>query len=303
MRMPSLPSPQSCALTVLVTLVACGPSSPIVDAGGETTGEQTSDDSGGSSGTTTSTSDEPEPEPGTDQSTGDPSNGFINDPDEGGAAFQCDVWTQNCPAGEKCTFWANDGGGSWNATRCVEIDPEADEIGEPCTVEDSGTSGIDTCVFAAMCWNVDPETFEGTCVGLCGGDESDPFCEDPSMICVGRGPFLCLPTCCPLEQDCPQGQACYPFDNDFECAPDASGDMGGFGDPCEFINVCNPGLLCMGASAIPDCTGAFGCCTPFCEVGSTSCSLLHPELECVPWYEEGSASPGAEHVGACTVMQ
>ena len=57
-------------------------------------------------------------------------------------------------------YWANDGGGAWNATKCEEIPPEPDGVGEPCTVEISGTSGVDTCVLGAMCWDVDPETNE-----------------------------------------------------------------------------------------------------------------------------------------------
>ncbi|MEM7157062.1 MAG: ribulose phosphate epimerase [Myxococcota bacterium] len=250
------------------------------------------------------TSSAPEPaDDGGDASTSSPGNGFIDDPDGGGVGFECDPMVQDCPAGEKCMWWANDGGSAWNSTRCSPIYADPDEVGEPCEVEGNGVSGIDSCELGAMCWNLDPETNEGTCVGLCTGDESNPTCADPSMICEGRGPYLCLPTCCPIEQDCPDGQACYPVSHRFSCAPDASGDMGSFGDPCEFINVCNPGLLCIGAYAVPDCEGSAGCCSAFCEVGSSSCSLLHPDLECMPWYEEDQAPPGLDTIGACAVPE
>jgi hypothetical protein len=219
-------------------------------------------------------------------------------------SYECDLWAQDCPPGFKCNVWANDGGGAWNATACFPIPPDPDEAGEPCTVEGSGTSGMDTCELGAMCWDVDPETNEGFCVEYCQGEEANPFCEDPQMQCVGRDFHICVPLCCPLEQDCPEGQACYPINDEFSCAPDASGDLGAFGDPCEFINVCDPGLACLDASVAPPglpCEGAAGCCTAFCVAGSSWCSELDPAMDCVPWYEEGQAPPGFEHTGICVI--
>ncbi len=50
-------------------------------------------------------------------------------PDEvaGGIPF---IWAQDCPEGEKCMPWANDGGGSWNATRCSPLDPNPSAVGD-----------------------------------------------------------------------------------------------------------------------------------------------------------------------------
>src|SRR5690606_7229360 len=45
---------------------------------------------------------------------------FLNRPDTGSTA-ECDVFAQDCPPGEKCTFWADDGGSSWNALKCVPV--------------------------------------------------------------------------------------------------------------------------------------------------------------------------------------
>lgn len=294
--------PTSCVLLALVAAAGCGSKDSIAPFQAESSsssGEEPSDTS--SAAGTTMTPEEPETG---SESSSDSGSNFLGHPDGGGAAFECDTYTQNCPAGQKCMYWANDGGSSWNATRCSDIAPDADEVGEPCTVEGSGVSGIDSCVLGAMCWDVDPETHEGTCVELCMGTESAPLCSDPSMICSGRGPYLCLPTCCPIEQDCPEGQACYPILDTFSCAPDASGTAGGYGDSCEFINVCDPGLLCLGSSALPPglpCEGAAGCCTAFCETDKSSCSLLDPTLECTPWFDEGDAPPGLELIGACTL--
>ncbi len=229
--------------------------------------------------------------------------GFIMDPDGGGLSYECDLWAQDCPAGKKCNIWGNDGGSYWNARRCTPIDPDPDAPGEPCTVVESRVSGIDSCELGAVCWNVDPELLTGTCVAFCQGSEANPLCEDPTTHCEGREFALCLPSCCPLEQLCPEGTACYPTNHEFTCAPDASGELGAFRDPCEFLNVCDPGLFCADVEAVPDCEGSVGCCTEYCAVGSTSCAELDPALACVPWFEEGEAPPGYEHTGVCVLEQ
>jgi hypothetical protein len=79
--------------------------------------------------------------------------GFISNDDYGGGqTYECDLWKQDCPPGEKCMPWANDGGGSWNATRCTPLAEDPRQPGEPCTVEGSGVSGRDDCDIRAMCW-------------------------------------------------------------------------------------------------------------------------------------------------------
>ena len=256
-------------------------------------------------GTTTTGSPDPvEPSPesteGGDSTTGLPSL-FLGHPDLG-EGHDCDLWSQDCPAGMKCMPWANDGGGSWNATRCSAIDPDPDTVGEPCMVDGSGVSGIDSCELGAMCWDVDPQTNAGTCVALCTGSAAAPVCEDPSHLCIGRHPQLCLPSCCPVEQDCPEGQACYPLGDTFVCSPDASGDLGAYLDPCEFVNVCDPGYFCANPEVLPPCVG-WGCCAPYCNIGSTTCAEYDPNLACVPWFGEGEAPPVYQHIGACMLME
>jgi hypothetical protein len=307
---PTLPvsRPAGFVLLTLVVAVACvapKQSDPAL-LGESSSGEEPSHGS-----TAMGTTIAPGPETsssssGEGESSGLPGINFLGAPDLGDGSWECDPYTQNCPPGQKCNYWANDGGGSWNATACFDIPPDASEVGEPCTVEDSGTSGIDSCVLGAMCWDVDPKTNEGTCAEMCTGSHVEPFCSDPSTICAGRGPYLCLPTCCPIEQDCPVGQACYPIQDTFSCAPDASGIEGGFGSPCEFINVCDPGLVCLGSEVLPpgySCEGAGGCCTTLCETHQSACPELDPALECVPWYEESEPPPGLERLGVCALPQ
>ncbi len=287
-----------------LVFVLCGGCGVRVDAGGEASGA--GDSTGAEAPAQVEDPPAREPAVPTSVGPGDGSDGgdagFISDPDGDGAAQLCDTWVQDCPVGQKCNVWADDGGNSWNASKCVPIDPEPDDVGEPCTVVDSQVSGFDSCVRGAMCWDVDRETNIGTCVELCSGTEASPLCSDPRTHCEGRSVPLCIPTCCPLEQDCEVDEACYPVGPHFSCAPDVSGPAGAYGDPCDFINVCNPGLFCADASVVPGCEDSDGCCTPFCDTRSQACKLLDLRLECVPWYEDlGEAPPGEEFVGGCWV--
>ena len=204
--------------------------------------------------------------------------------------------------------YANDGGSSWNALKCTPIDPDPDGVGEPCTVEGNGVSGIDSCILGAMCWNVDPETNAGVCVGLCQGSE-EQCSYDPGGCCPAGSActipsngvlILCLQTCDPILQDCEgQGDVCYPVGDDFQCAPDDSGEMGAVGDPCEYINACDPATHCGDPATFPGCDlRASGCCIPFCEIGVTECPKL---TECLPWYDPIDTPPGYEDLGACVI--
>jgi hypothetical protein len=230
----------------------------------------------------------------TDDPTGDPTGPF-------GEA--CDVFLQDCPDGEKCNPWANDGGDGWNADGCFPVEGNPQQVGEACLVEGSGTSGIDNCDIGSMCWGVDSETLTGTCVALCGGTPDDPACSSPSTSCAllndGVLP-LCLPICDPLLQDCAEGEGCYPVDEVFHCFPDGSGEAGLFGDACDFIGQCDPGLMCANnVPSIPGCSeDQADCCVPYCDLSvPPSCP---GDLTCAPFYDEGQAPPGFEDVGFCS---
>jgi hypothetical protein len=212
----------------------------------------------------------------------------------------CDPYAQDCPEGEKCMPWANDGGNSWNATRCSPLDPAPAQLGDECLAEGSGVSGVDNCDIGLMCWGVDTETNIGTCIELCGCGPEEPTCAGGGTFCVISNENalpICLSTCDPLVADvCPAGEGCYPLDANFLCAPDASLDEGQQDDPCEYINVCDPGLACM--FGVGDC-GAAGCCAQFCDIdtGNADCSGL---TECIPFFPEGT-EPEECHVdtGVC----
>ncbi|MCH9681605.1 MAG: ribulose phosphate epimerase [Deltaproteobacteria bacterium] len=303
-------------MSVALALGGCGAVQPAqtntsADAENTThdasTGSVTTTDTGGRADTTML--------PGTSAlgTTLDPSTdsgGFVPEHDGGQGGFVCDLFTQDCPEGQKCMPWADDGGGAWNATRCSPIADNPGEPGDPCMVEGSDTSGVDDCELGSVCWDVDPKTNTGTCVGMCTGTRGNPVCEDPDTQCSidgGSAVMWCLPVCDPLQQDCPQDQACYPVSSSWVCAPDASGDMGAHGDPCEFINVCNPGLICFGVAATPDCTGSAGCCAEVCDItdpaGDAQCTGAPDGQTCQSWYESRDEVPlpGYEDVGVCAL--
>ncbi len=225
--------------------------------------------------------------------------------DGGGSGGTCDAFAQDCPEGEKCNPYAANGGSAWDGATCVDVADSPASVGDPCTVVGSAASGVDNCVLGAMCWNVDPETNAGTCIELCSGSPANPSCDTPGSICVvtnmGFLP-LCALACDPIVQGCDDREGCYPADDAFVCAPDASGDAGGgYGSACGFLNACDPGLACIQASEVPDCPGA-SCCSEFCELdGPNMCSGSASGMECVAWFADGDAPAGLDHVGACAI--
>jgi hypothetical protein len=220
--------------------------------------------------------------------------------------LECDVFAQDCPDGEKCVPVSTDGGGDWNAARCVPV-TGTDLPGDACTSV-SVADGLDSCVKGALCWGVDMDG-HGTCVAQCLGIPDTLTCPNDGICTLADGdPFvlaLCFPHCDPLLQDCKSGSACYPINDDFSCALDASGDTGQANAPCEFINVCKPGLLCAGPEFVgTGCPmGSTGCCTPFCEFPAGACP--NPDQQCVQWFDPAMLSEGDPRldIGFCGVPQ
>ena len=224
-----------------------------------------------------------------DDDAGDDEHGdFLLEPDGSpcGSHAACDTWGQDCNKGEKCTatdYCATEG--VWSATICVPVDPDPGQPGDPCTVEDTRTSGRDTCDFDSMCWDIDPETLMGTCVPRCQGSQNNPLCDDPNNTCLisNNGVLnLCLPACDPLTSDCPTGQSCHPIDegtNHFVCMPDGAPVRVGPLTPTE----CPPGETAVPDEHLPSqCEDDELCCTPYCSLSAPDCTNA---LDCQPWHE------------------
>ena len=283
------------------------------EGGGQTSGLPTS--SGSTEGT------QPQPgttdtgtEPGT-TTTGNPGSttttasedtcGFICETTgTGGESTEklCDTFTQDCPEGEKCAPYAEGGGSSWNATKCVPVTGDG-QPGEPCTSMGGGVSGLDDCAEGVMCWDVD-DMNQGYCVGMCTGSESRPICPGGSPCATtGDGILnLCLPHCDPLIQDCLGNDLCIPVGDTFVCADDGSGDEGQVFDPCEFANACDKGLLCLNPIAAEECDkNAGGCCMPFCDLVDPNVVCPGVGTSCVSLYEKGMAPEEYKNVGICVL--
>lgn len=224
---------------------------------------------------------------------------FIPVPDVGGGTtFPCNLMRQDCPPGDKCMPWSEDFTDTWNATRCSPVASDPAGVGMPCTIEGPVTSGIDDCARGTMCLDLVSSTNEGTCVPMFTGSHDHPICLDRMRHpIVGASVVLplCLPSCRPLEHECPAGYGCYPSGDALACSPDASAGQGNAGDPCEFANGCSDGLVCIGGTNLPECEGS-SCCTPYCDTNRPSC----PDgLTCQPWPDDASLLPGGESLGIC----
>lgn len=242
--------------------------------------------------TTSTTSSDP-----TGMDTQTETFGFV--PDTNPTDLSCDPWAQDCPEGEKCVPYVSSDGGLWDAHKCVPVMGEQ-APGESC--ESAGpVEATDDCDITSFCWNVDNEGVGGECVRFCSGTPDAPICPSASQCLIdGNGVFnLCIGICDPLIQDCGAGQACYWDGGSFSCAPTTQDIPAG--QPCGFVNDCALGLICVGASAVPDCAGA-NCCTAYCDLeqGDAGCAAL-PGTSCVPFFEEGQEPPSNPTLGVCQV--
>lgn len=221
--------------------------------------------------------------------------------------FECDVAEQDCPPGEKCMPWANDGDNAWNASRCSPLASEPVPPGGTCTVEQSPVSGVDDCALGSLCWGVDPRTLQGTCVELCDALRMpSTTCAEPTE-CVslndGYVP-VCLAPCDPLQDTpCPDGAACRHVESDggFHCLPLVGGEVLGSSQHCEGAS-CLPSQACVTNDLLVTCDAA-RCCSELCDLGDPGanalCAAIDPLLMCVPFYEPGAAPSGLELVGVC----
>lgn len=214
---PAGPAMASVGLTLVLSAAACGPlTSEPIDEGessSSSTGavtanaSRTGTESGSSTGTTAGSSAEGSTSVGStgigsssseDDSSDDNACAFYAGcPPDLGGAIECDPFTQNCTDGEKCTPWAN-GKPVWSAIRCVPV-LGGGAPGEPCEVIDDPFSGFDDCAPGVLCFEVDPETNQGTCASLCdvldpGGCFGDETCS-PLFEASAPPGFETLGTC------------------------------------------------------------------------------------------------------------
>jgi len=259
--------------------------------GGESTSGGTTPMTSGTTLTTATTIDSGEVD-------GDPSDDegvtFITPPDFvcfTHCSYECDQFGQDCRDGAKCVPWANDGGDAWNASKCVEVERAPAAVGEPCVVVDSPVSGLDDCDFGAICFDVDPLTLEGVCVAMCTGSENAPQCPEGLACTLAFDEQLnvCLPTCDPLAPSCAADEVCANTADDanggeFLCHPMPPFEPQPYGAPCLDLQLCDAGLMCVGAELVPGCVDE-DCCSLLGDLAAPPV-CPDPMQECLPVFED-----------------
>ncbi|PRQ06962.1 ribulose phosphate epimerase [Enhygromyxa salina] len=223
-------------------------------------------------------------------------DGDGGDGDGEGVAL-CDPWLQDCPLDQKCVPATTEDNAAPSINKCVPV-LGAGQPGDACKLA-SRVEATDDCGADSYCWNQDLG-LSGECSAFCEGSSAEPSCA-PGTTCVtvdaGAVWNLCVDGCDPVAQDCNMGEqfGCYIFDGDFLCAQSPS--LIPLGEPCEYINDCAPGGVCIPGASLPDCVDA-ACCTAVCELDGAQCNAL-PGTQCLPLFEAGEAPFGFEDVGTC----
>ncbi len=213
----------------------------------------------------------------------------------------CDPWTQDCPPGEKCSWYSSGGGALWDTTKCFPLMKDPVPVWADCFASGGGVTGLDNCDRGAMCRDVMGDM--GHCVALCGGAPEEPECPKKTFCRVFSGGFaLCMESCDPIVQDCTfLGDMCIEGDvSKFTCIEDLSGDAGQIHDACEAYNVCDPGNVCLPPSSAVECNPENpGCCEPYCDTTLPNSCPGQGQV-CLPYFQE-PVPPEYANVGNCSI--
>jgi hypothetical protein len=285
---------------LLLVLAACG------NGVGPPNQTDTASESSGHSETGAPTTTHPPPiagttadDPPTTPSSGSEGSSFVAVPTDLGDG-SCDPFLQDCPRGEKCTWYANDGGTVWNATKCEPIMEDPAQLNEDCFVVDNAVTGIDNCDLGLICWFADVENL-GRCIALCSGSAESPTCTDGFWCRIYSSGAFCYEFCHPLSPSCTHTEDKCLFDSyNFSCAPYPSGDKQ-VHEPCDHDYSCAQGLSCINSTATMECDPAFQfCCEPLCDTSLPN-NCPGQDQECLPFFEPGDAPSSLETLGVCSL--
>jgi len=215
-------------------------------------------------------------------------------------ANQCDPTTQDCPDGEKCTAVSETEGEPWAINVCVTITGTG-QVGDPCDIDGGKYTGVDNCDLGFICLLSDEEGFGGTCTEFCDSNMGCPKSGNDCEVYNDGSLPICLGTCDPLVQDCPEGQGCYRggSGDQFVCFK-VTGESA-HGEECGYINQCLAGYNCSGAGAVEGCPPeAAGCCSSFCDLSDPEPDAVCVGTEqCVQFLDP--APPQYMDVGVCVI--
>jgi hypothetical protein len=232
---------------------------------------------------------------------GDDDGGGIDIGADAGPSGACNPVSQmGCAAGQKCGFVLLDPATGASGAACIADGTQA--LGAECT-RPMAANETDNCVAGSWC-------FDGKCVGMCSdtslaGCQQNEACVSVNMV---DGFGACLPNCDPLNQTgtCPSGQGCYLAGGGAVCAGSAGVAVG---EPCEFINSCAPGGVCLGEAGASKCRqfcGDFTLCLVDDGANIEACGDCNGKLTTACPLDEacfpiGDGMGGAAHpqAGAC----
>lgn len=314
-------SSQRLSLIILAIACACGPGQP--NQTSADSADATSATTDGASGTTASTTPDPTTGPaatgtaatvpdttdGPDDSgpdatstpgnptvsttptpdTGDPITTSTTFPETTGEVIPCELHEQNCPEGQKCSVVAMSADDLFQGTfQCVPLHPDPVPPHAACDVFGDPADGTDNCELGSICLFPDDAGI-GECFAFCNF-ASRMICP-AGDFCIGATCQSCTWSFCDSPCDlldpatCNPGDVCSPAGDIWTCTFDASGDLGQHGDPCMFVNSCDPGHACVDSQLTADC-GGDGCCAAACDLTAPDCPAA---TTCKPWYADGTA--------------
>lgn len=288
--------------------------------------------SGGSISTSAMSSTVGDTEP--TQSTGLPgssseSTGAVCVPE--GLSPACSVLCQDCGQGEKCgllslydetSFFFDEA-----VVGCMPLDDDSLPIGESCDPDREGNS--DECIGGGFCG---PFSGSYACDELCVPPFAEFECSLADARCLptsesetSHGYAVCMRACDPLDEgDCVEfgNQVCQPRNPDcdatvdpdcypvragsFVCSVSAKGLYRDHGEPCTVEHDCTDpsdrNAVCVPASLVPNCESE-RCCSSLCDLTDepSTCPLSGEGEVCTPYFAEGDAPDGLEHVGICRI--
>lgn len=312
MRIPVLYSLSLCAL-----LSSCidDPAQSAASGGVTTTSSGTANASGpvGNPSAAPGSSAPGGPQDSSDSSSSAPgSSGGGGAPDEPDPALlTCNPGrVDECLPGQKCSSYRSSPDKNLNdATRCAPVIGNQ-QLGEACVRDRE--SGNDDCGPMLFC-DAGCSACEGpgTCIAFCDST------QDPVQDCEARGVQgghcfklndgampICKESCDPIAQNCKDPeQACHATLDSFLCTkfrPEEGSD-GSYGQACDRVQSCAPGLTCRDAAEVGACKdkGEGRCCTEMCDLNAVPSQCTRAGESCKAIFDNPIS--GLEHVGVCTV--
>ncbi|MCY0990488.1 hypothetical protein OV203_25325 [Nannocystis sp. ILAH1] len=275
-----------------------GPGSGVTD--GITTGVGTTEEASGTSNTGSASASEP--------GEGSATTGceFVCPPDMGPEIPQCDPMAQDCPAGQKCVWYATPGEmRRRDHARCVDVVGDGAPFAACSLPNGIWLDVSDDCGPESFCLEAFGVTDHGFCAPYPKPGSQD--CSDfpGTQYATENGsifPHACLHFECNPQapETCPADLQClfYPaflYGTNF-CWEVPRGELP-LGADCDY-DQCGQGKLCLPAEHVPGCAEE-RCCSEWCDLAAPDCSDPAASCDDFPvWMEE---DPSFATLGACVV--